>query len=29
MAVRVVCVKLPRGLRGIVRLFLKRNDTGR
>lgn len=26
MAVKVVCVKLPRPLRGIFRLFLRKNQ---
>ena len=29
MAMRVICVKAPRGLRGILRLFVKSAKTGK
>lgn len=28
MSMRVICVKAPRGLRGILRLLAKRNRSG-
>ena len=27
MSMRVICVKAPRGLRGILRLFAKKNKS--
>ena len=29
MAMRVICVKAPRGLRGLLRLFAKGKKTGK
>ncbi len=29
MSMRVICVKAPRGLRGILRLFAKRNQSAK
>lgn len=27
MAIRVICVKAPRGLRGLIRLFVRNRKT--
>ena len=27
MSMRIICVKAPRGLRGILRLFAKKNQS--